>query len=174
MIPRPASDEHAPFYAGYVASLEDSEDAGAVLRDQLREVPERLGGLDDERAGHRYAPGKWSVREVVGHLADSERVFAYRMLRIVRGDGTPLAGFSEDDYVAAADFDDRPLAGLLEEWTAVRRATLALVETVRGEAWARRAVANGTPISARALAYALAGHTRHHLRVLAERYGVGG
>ncbi len=171
-IARPRPDEHAVFYQTYV----DEAPEGPLLESlavQGRRAQELLAGVDEERAGFRYAEGKWSVKEVVGHLIDAERVFAYRALTAARGDRTPLPGFDENEYVAAAGFDRRPLAELAAELAAVRAATVALFSGLAAEETARRGVANGTEISVRALAWIIAGHQRHHLRVLGERYGLG-
>lgn len=166
---RPEADEYAPFYAGYVARVPEG-DVVEVLERQLEGVAGFLGAIPAEREGHRYAPGKWSVREMVGHLADTERIMAYRALRIARGDATPLAGFDENAYVPPAGFDARPLASLVEEWAAVRRATLPLFRHLDAEAWTRRGTANGNAVSVRALARIIAGHTEHHLEILRTRY----
>ncbi|RMF62226.1 MAG: DinB family protein, partial [Bacteroidetes bacterium] len=158
-------------YAGYIATVA-GDDVAAVLREQPARLQALLGGLDEDGAAYRYAPEKWSVKEVVGHLTDAERVLAYRLLRVARGDATPLPGFDEDAYVQAAGFDRFPLTTLLDGFAATRAATLALVDTLTGEVWERSGVANGSPITARALAHILAGHVRHHLLVLRERYGL--
>lgn len=171
-VPAPAADEYAPFYAGYVASIRD-EDVLYVLALQPAELRRMCADLSDQEALARYAPGKWSVKEVVGHLVDAERVFSYRALRIGRGDATPLAGFDENAYVAAAGSEGRPMADLLGEFAAVRAATLALFRGMPDAAWERRGVANGLPVSTRALAHIAAGHVRHHVNLLRERYGLG-
>lgn len=169
-ILRPRSDE-CPEAPGRYAALVPGEDAWPALVGQVSEVERRLGALPEERALHRYAVGKWSVKEVVGHLADAERIYAYRALRFARNDPTPLPGFDENRYVPEGRFDARPLRGLLEEWLAVRAATLALYRGMPAEALARGGVANGLRVSVRALAWVAAGHTLHHLVVLRERYG---
>jgi uncharacterized damage-inducible protein DinB len=169
----PAADEYAAWYAGYVAAVGDA-DPVAILSDQRSVVERELAGLDETRALHRYAPGKWSVKEVLGHVTDAERIFAYRLLRIARGDATPLPGFEENAYVAAAGFDARPMADVAAEWRAVREATLALLGTLDAAALERRGTASGYPVSARALVWIIAGHPAHHLSVLRERYGVAG
>lgn len=168
----PASDEYAPFYAGYVAAVRD-EDVHYVLAAQPAELRGMCCDLSEQEALARYAPGKWSVKEVVGHLADTERIFAYRALRVGRGDATPLAGFDENAYVPAAASDLRPMGELLDEFDAVRAATLALFRGMPDQAWERRGLANGVPVSTRALLYVVAGHARHHLEILRERYGLG-
>ncbi len=170
-IPRPGPDEYAEFYAGYVAKSEGANLPRAYL-DQLADLKARLGGLDAGRGRERYAEGKWSIQELVGHLCDAERVFAYRMLRIGRGDATPLPGFEENAYVAAAGSDARTLPDLLEEFEALRRATYLLARHMPEEGWARRGTASGKEVSARALAAILYGHAAHHLAVLKDRYGV--
>jgi hypothetical protein len=135
-------------------------------------VGRRLSAVNATAAGHRYAPGKWSVREVIGHLCDAERIFAYRLLRIARGDGTPLAGFDENAYVPAGSFESRELNALIKEWMATRDSTIALVRGLPADAWTRRGTANGTNVSAAALAYIILGHVEHHLGILRDRYGV--
>lgn len=172
MIERPAAGEYAPFYADYVASVRDA-DVVRLLETQPAELRLLCERLSEEDALVRYAPGKWSVKEVVGHLGDAERVFSYRLLRISRGDRTPLAGFDEGRYVAAARADRLPLAFLLDEVGAVRASTLALVRAVEPASWQLTGEANGVPVSARALAFITAGHVRHHMGVLRERYGLG-
>jgi hypothetical protein len=172
-ITPPAQDEYAPFYAGYVARV-----AGRDLRDvlgrQAGEIRALIAPLTDEDGTARYEPGKWSVKEVLGHIADTERVMSYRLLRIARGDVTPLPGFEQDPYVAAANADERTLASLLAELEAVRGSTLALVGSLGAEAWERRGVASGREVSARALAHIIAGHLDHHVAILRERYGLKG
>ncbi len=168
----PAPDEFAAFYQGYVQHAA----AGGVWHLLERQAPllaEGLSHLDDAAARLPYAPGKWSVKEVVGHLADSERIFAYRALRIARGDRTPLPGFDQDAYVAAGAFSERELSGLLEEFAAVRSASLTLLGGFGPEEWARRGVASEAPVSVGALAYVMAGHVEHHIGILRERYGIG-
>jgi hypothetical protein len=166
---RPEPGEHVPFYAGYVALVPDG-DVLATLRAQAGETVSLLRGLPSDRAGHRYAPGKWSLGQVVGHVADAERVFAYRALAFARGDASELPGFDENAYAEASPAVDRPLAEVLGDLAAVRGATLSLFGALPGAAWARRGVANGNPVTVRALAWIIAGHERHHVRVLRERY----
>lgn len=167
---RPGVDEYAPSFAGYVARIAEDEDILAALARQLDEVLARLGSILDARGAYRYAPGKWSIKQVVGHLSDTERVFAYRALRIGRGDTTALPSFDDQAYVPEQRADDRTLAHLIDEWGAVRRATLALYRNLPSAAWYRRGIASDQPISVRALAYVIAGHVRHHLETLDARY----
>ncbi len=168
-LPRPGPDESAPFYHGYIAEV-PGEEIGTYLETQLTDLERLLAPLDESTAGSRYAEGKWSIKEVVGHLADSERIFGYRLLRIGRGDATPLPGFVENAYVPAGEFDARPLTSVVGELRAVRQGTIALAHGLPARAWPRRGEASGKVISARALAYIVVGHLTHHERVLRERY----
>ena len=168
-IARPREDEYVPYYGKYIALVPDG-DLVETLRTQIGETLSLLRSIREERASHRYAPGKWSIKEVVGHLADVERIMGYRALRIARGDAPPLPGFDENAYVPAANFDARSLASLARELEAVRNATVAFLETLEPEAAARRGSAHNARISARALAYIIAGHERHHVGILRERY----
>lgn len=169
---RPSDDEFAAYARAdidYVAG----DDAVEVLTSQGKRVTALLASLDEEAIrGHRYTPGKWTVKEVIGHLIDDERIFAYRALCVARGDTRPLPGFDENDYVAATAFESRPLAALLAEYHAVRAATLALFEPLTAEEWQRRGTVNGYEASVRGLAFHMAGHELHHLRTLREKYGI--
>jgi hypothetical protein len=169
-LPAPETNEYAPAFAGYVGRLARSEDVLAVLAGQLEELPELARRFGEARGDYRYADGKWSVKEVIGHLADSERIFAYRALRIARGDGTPLAGFDEEAYAPEMQAGARTLADFVGEWRDVRRATLSLFRGLPAAAWTRRGTANGQSMTTRAAAWVIAGHTRHHAAVLRERY----
>lgn len=168
-IGRPEADEIPPHFVGYISQVTES-DPVAVLAGQIDVTAGLLRGLSDADALQRYAPGKWSVKEVVGHLTDTERIMAYRALRIARGDETPLPGFDEKAYVPPAKFDARPLAELVADFRAVRTATLGLFKSFDGEAWRRRGTASGKPISVRALGYVIPGHERHHVEILKTRY----
>jgi len=167
---RPADGE----FASYAKSDIDyviGDDAVGVLTAQGEQVAALLASLDEESIrGLRYAPGKWTVKEVIGHLIDDERIFAYRALCVARGDARLLAGFDENDYVAATDFESRSLATLLAEYRAVRASTLTLFEPLTAEEWTRRGIVNGYEASVRGLAFHMAGHELHHLRTLRERY----
>ena len=171
-IPRPAADEAAPFHRGYIAEV-SGENIGEQLVDQLGEVERLFGALDDTAALARYAPGKWSIKEVLGHLTDAERIFAYRLLCVARGDATPLPGFNENAYVPAGRFDERPLRDLVAEFHAVRLSSVALAGGLPSPSWSKAGQASGKPVSARALVYIIVGHVRHHLGVLRDRYGLG-
>ena len=168
----PDPNEFAPFYAGYVARVSAVVAPLEELRAQRARFVGDLSTLSDEQARFRYAPGKWSVKEMIGHLADAERIFAYRLLRVARGDATPLPGWEENEYVRTAASDERALADLVDDWAAARDATVALVAGMPGDAWLRRGTVNDGPMSARALAYITLGHVEHHRAVLRERYAV--
>jgi hypothetical protein len=170
MTSRPGADEYAAAFAGYVAAIGDDEDVLAVLATQLDQVLALLGSVPDSRGDHHYAPGKWSLKEVVGHLSDTERVWAYRALRIARGDSTPLPGFDDQAWIAELGAADLLLADMVSEWGHVRRATLALFRHLPSAAWQRRGTAGDHPASVRAFPYVIAGHTRHHLEVVEARY----
>lgn len=170
-IERPGTDEMPPHFVGYIANVTE-RDPVAVLAAQIDVTAALLRGLSDAEARKRYAPGKWSVKEVVGHLADTERIMSYRALRIARGDETPLPGFDENAYVPPAKFDARPLADLIGDLFTVRAATVALFRTFDADAWRRRGTASGKPISVRALGYMIPGHERHHVEILKTRYGL--
>jgi hypothetical protein len=168
-LPRPTPDESAPFYHGYISEV-PGEHIGRYLVEQLEDLERLMAPLDDTAARARYAAGKWSVKEVLGHLNDAERIFTYRLMRIARRDATPLPGFDENAYVPAGDFDARPLASLVGEFRALRLSTIALMDGLPPDGWARSGQASGAAISARALAYIVVGHVTHHARVLRERY----
>ena len=169
-IPKPQVEEHAEYFARYIKLVGD--DALGALRAQSASTPRLLTGLSEAQAMHRYAPGKWSVKEVVGHLIDGERVFSYRALRIARADTTPLPGFDENAWVPAAHFDRRPLPDLVSDYQTVRAATVALFASLDEEALTRTGTANDQPVSVRALAHMIAGHELHHIGILRERYGL--
>jgi len=170
-IPRPVAAEYAPYYGRYIDKVPDG-DLLRTLEDQGRETQAVLAGLSEAKALYRYAPGKWSVKEVVGHVTDTERVFSYRALRFARGDATALPGFDENAWVPAGSFDARSLADLAAELDAVRRATLALFRGLDAAALARRGTASDNAVSVRAIAWIIAGHERHHVALLHERYKV--
>jgi hypothetical protein len=169
MIARPEATEYAPHYETYVSKVPEG-DLLHLLDEERRTTGHLLGAIPEATGSHRYAPGKWSIKEVVGHVTDAERVFSYRALRFARGDRTPLPGFDEQAYAPAGRFDARPLADLARELALVRAATIALFRGFDAEMLERRGVANGQEISVRALAYVIAGHERHHVAILRERY----
>lgn len=168
---RPNPSEHVPYFSRYIDLVPDG-DLGALLRTQHDAAQHMLAALTPEQSRFRYAEGKWSVAETVGHLADTERIFAYRALRIARRDATPLPGYDENAYVAEGRFDQQPFEELLAHFAAVRAATLALYRSVDAETLLASGVANENPISVRALFYVIAGHERHHMDLLHTRYGI--
>lgn len=171
-LPRPKAEDFDPSFARYVARVEDVADAGRTFEGQRERVVSRLSELSNEQAAFRYAPGKWSVTEVVGHVCDTERILAYRLLRIGRGDQTPLSGFDENTYVPGGAFVRRALPDVLDEWVTVRNASISLVRSMPSEGWTRRGRANDQPLSAAAIVYVMLGHVEHHLAILADRYGI--
>jgi hypothetical protein len=171
IVPKPGSGEFDPYYDRYI-SLVGGSDILATLEKQCQETVELLASRGEVQGEFRYAPGKWSVKEVVGHLTDAERIFAYRALRISRNDKTPIEGFEQDDYVRYGPFGHCRLVDLVGEFRSVRQVTWSLFRALDEAAWERRGVANKSEISVRALAYIIAGHELHHRRVLQERYFV--
>jgi hypothetical protein len=167
-LSRPEAAEHAPCHIRYI-SLVPEGDVVVTLTRQLSETLALLKDVPEAVGNTRHAPYTWSVKEVVGHLADCERVFGYRALRIARNDRTPLAGFEENDYVRYANFDASSLKNLVAEFEAVRRSSLAFFGNLSEEAWSRIGVANDTPVSVRAAAYIMAGHELHHVGILRKR-----
>jgi hypothetical protein len=168
---RPAVTEFAPFYAGYVASVPDG-DIISVLRATGEDLSSTLATIPESKAAHRYAEGKWTVRTVLGHMIDAERIFTYRALRLARGDSTPLPSFEENEFAKTAGSDARTIADLAAEMTVVRDASVRLFASLPDDAWARRGIVSGREATVRALAYITTGHAQHHLGVLRERYGV--
>ena len=168
-INKPGETEYNPYYGKYV-SLVSGDDILATLGSQLSETLALLRSVPESQAGLRYAADKWSIKELVGHMIDSERIFAYRALRFARNDTTPLPGFEQDDYIRNAAFDACSLNDLAAEFECVRHATLFLFKHLDGEAWMRKGVASESEVSVRALAYIIAGHELHHAGVLRDRY----
>jgi len=170
---RPEPGEYGPHAEADIAQVE-GDDAVAALAAQAREVETLFGNLSDAAiANLRYAPGKWTPKEILGHLIDDERIFAYRALCIARGDPRPLPSFDENAYMAGANFEQRPLADLLHEYALVRAATIALFASLDEEACLRRGSVTDYTASVRGLAFHIAGHELHHLRTLRERYFAG-
>ncbi len=171
-IDRPAPGEYNPYFQRYVSRVLE-EDVLPVLEAQRADLRGALASVPEERGGYRYAPDKWSVRQLLGHVIDTERIFAYRALCIARGETAALPGFEQDDYVAAAGHDRWRLAELLEDFDAVRRSNVAMLAHLDAAAIRRIGTASDHPTSVRAIAFIMAGHLRHHLGVLAEKYGIG-
>ena len=168
---RPADTEFAPFYASYIARVPET-DPLLALEAQPAEMHALADRIAPEDELFRYAPDKWSVRQTFGHLIDTERVMGYRAFCIARGEEQPLPGFDEKDYVARADSDERSVKALAHEFAAVRHANLWAIRSWTEDDWTRMGNANGKPVSARAIAYIMAGHVRHHMALLRERYGL--
>ena len=168
---RPLESEYAPYYQGYVAHVTEHEIL-PVLRSQVDALDVLLNRVAPEHETFRYADGKWSIREVIGHLIDTERVFGYRALCIARGESKSLPGYDEKEYMLRAPYDRIDLEDLLRELRLVRLSNIAMLRNLDGEAWLRTGIANDSPVSVRALAFIMAGHVRHHMGVLRERYHV--
>jgi DinB superfamily len=166
---RPTESEYAPYYQSYISKVSEDEII-PVLRSQLDELDVLLNPVTPERETYRYSEGKWSIREIVGHLIDTERVFGYRALCIARGDTRSLPGFDQNEYMTAAPHDRVDLEDLLSEFRLVRLSNLAMFRNLDETAWTRIGTANDNQISVRALAFIMAGHVRHHMGVLRERY----
>jgi hypothetical protein len=165
----PAEGEFAPYYGRYIGQV-PSGDVIDTLRSQFRETVALLRGIEPSRTTTGYAPGKWSIRDVVLHMADTERVMGYRALRIARGDTTPLASFDENVFAPMAQANARSMESLMDELEAVRRATIAMLEGFPDDAWGRWGTASDKSVTVRALAWIIAGHERHHMSIIRERY----
>jgi uncharacterized damage-inducible protein DinB len=166
---KPAPTEHAPEFLDYVALVAEG-DIIETLERQIENSLSLLRTIPSDKANFRYAPDKWSVKQLLGHLIDSERIISYRALCFARNDQTPLPGYEQNDYVREADFDSRNLAEMVEEYATVRRATIQLFRPLNETEWLRRGKANENDVSVRALAYIIAGHELHHMGVLRSRY----
>ncbi len=169
MHARPETGEFNPYYGMYIDLVPDG-DIVANLEQQFSETMTTLRAIPEDHAGFRYADGKWSIKQLLGHLTDAERIFVFRALCIARGDTQSLPGFEEDEYVRGASFDSLPLSKIIAEFEVVRAATLAFFGNLDDAAWKKKGSANGNGISVRAIAYILAGHERHHRQVLKDRY----
>lgn len=168
-INRPNKTEHAPYYGRYISLVPDG-DILTMLSNQSFETLSLLRIIPEADGNFRYAPDKWSIKELIGHVIDTERIFAYRALRFSRNDRTPLPGYEQDDYVRNASFNNYPLGDLASEFECVRKSTLFLFKHLDGESWMRRGIANENEVSVRALAYIIAGHELHHREILRTKY----
>jgi uncharacterized damage-inducible protein DinB len=166
----PSADEFASFYSDYVQRASQRNDLYTALADQIDELHGALGSLSDQQARFKPGPQEWSIKEVIGHLSDVERVFSYRLLRISRNDATSLPGFEQEDYVRMAGFDNYSLDDLLLEFESLRHANIIAIQHMSTEAVDRRGTASGMTVSARALIYMLVGHVDHHMASLQEKY----
>ncbi len=165
---RPQPEEYPVFYKGYIDTV--SENVLVELEQQIEAFPAFLRGLTEDKGSFAYAEGKWTIKELLGHVIDTERIMAYRTLRIARNDSAPLAGFDENDYVANAHFADRSIDSLAEEFAQLRRANMHLFKSLNETELGRMGISNGKPISVKALVYIIAGHLNHHRRIIEERY----
>ena len=168
-ISKPDETEYLPYYGKYISLVPDG-DVVAALTAQLDETLALLRSITESEAGFRYAPDKWSIKELLGHVIDTERIFAYRALRFARNDKTALSGYEQDDYIRNASFDDCALADLASEFEHVRQSNIFLFKHLNYEAWTRRGLANENEVSVRALAYIIAGHELHHCEILRSKY----
>ncbi len=168
-LTQPTTDEYAPFYSDYIERAQKTN-VLSRLTEQINEINSALGALTDQQALIKDAPKEWSIKEIVGHINDAERVFSYRLLRISRNDQTPLSGFEQNDYVTAAQFDTHPIKDLVAEFEHLRRANILAIYNMSDEAVLRQGTASGATISARALIYILVGHVENHLASLHEKY----
>jgi len=166
---RPSQAEYAPFYQGYVEQVSES-DIMQVLRSELDDLDVLLSHVPAEKETYAYADGKWTIRQIVGHLIDGERVFGYRALCIARGEKQNLPGFDQNDYMATAPYIEIELEDLLSEMRLVRLSNIAMLRSLNDEAWERTGTANANDVTVRAIAFIMAGHVRHHMKVLKERY----
>ncbi|HUR97470.1 MAG TPA: DinB family protein [Pyrinomonadaceae bacterium] len=165
----PEKTEYAPYYERYV-SLVTEGDVMDTLGSQTTRLQDIFTGMPEEKGEFRYGDGKWSIKELLGHLIDGERIFAYRALRISRGDQTPIEGFEQDGYIENAHSNERSLADLLEEFSLTRRANMLLFKNLTDDDWSRLGTASDATVSVRALGYIMAGHVEHHVTILKERY----
>jgi len=166
---RPDPNEYAPYYERYISLVPEDDIAGALAA-QPDEIGSLLGDVPEEKGTYAYADGKWTIKELLSHLIDGERIFSYRALRISRGDKTPIEGFEQDDYIENSNANNRTFADLLEEFTLERQANLRLFNNISEEGSKRIGTASDNPVSARAIVWIMAGHVRHHIGVLKERY----
>jgi uncharacterized damage-inducible protein DinB len=166
---KPMEDEYAPFYAGYIESIGEKNPLSVIL-EQLREVQKLFYSLADTKAVKSYAEGKWSVKELLGHVVDAERIFSFRALSIARGEEQSLPGYEHDDYVAGGKFNQRSIKSLVDEFLKLRESNFILFNTFDDETLKRKGTANNRKVSVRALIYIMAGHVEHHLKVFKEKY----
>jgi len=170
IITPPSAGEYNDFYNGYVQHAITRKDVLAALPKQIQEVRAALGSLTDKQALFRDAPKEWTIKEVLGHINDVERVFSYRLLRVSRNDPTPLPGLEQDDYIHEADYDNCVLGDLINEFEHIRRANTTMIQNIPDSFADRRGTASGFPVTVRALVYMLIGHVDHHMASLHEKY----
>lgn len=166
---KPANGEYPAYYRNYINLVKEGS-LKEILLKQLEEMTILISHVNEEQAYYRYAEGKWTLKEVIGHITDTERIMAYRLLRFARGDQTALAGYDDESYVLEATFHSRSIPDLLEEFIAVRHSTISLIKSLPEKSWNRKGIANNGEISVAALAYIIAGHELHHRRIIEEKY----
>ena len=166
---KPAADEFAEYYGKYI-DLVPKGNVVDNLRKQMSQTRDLLAGLTEEQGNHRYEEGKWSIKEVIGHIIDCERVFAYRALRFARNDQTPLPGFDQDGFAVNGRFNERKLTDIAAEYSHVRQASIDLLDYMDESAWERRGLANEAEISVRAIAWIMSGHELHHISAITSKY----
>src|ERR1044072_410220 len=166
---RPEKTEYNEYYERYVSLVNETEIV-QVLENQQAELREIFERIDEEKSLYAYAEGKWTIKEVLGHLSDGERIFAYRALRISRADETPIEGFEQDGYIENSNFNGTKLSDLLDEFLLIRKSNVIFFRNLTADAWTRAGTASDSPVTVRAVAYIMAGHVRHHIRILRERY----
>jgi hypothetical protein len=166
---RPLSEDYHPQFAQYITLVPDGN-IHDILSHQLESTTAFFAPIPEHRGNFRYASGKWSLKEVLGHITDNERIMSYRLLRIARGDRTPLTGYNQDDLMKGIAFDTYTLPQLIEDYTLVRRSTLSLIRGLSEEAWSRRGIVNDNESTSKAWAYTIAGHELHHLNVIKDKY----
>lgn len=169
MSKRPSNQEYNAYYEQYVRLVPEG-DISNILAESLKSTTEFLSDIPQDKWNSRYAEGKWSLKQVLGHVNDGERIMSYRLLRIARGDKTPLAGFDQDELMKGISFDDYALSELIEDYMHIRRSTLSLIRGLNEDAWERIGLVSDNDMSVRALAYIIAGHEIHHLNIIKERY----
>jgi hypothetical protein len=168
---RPAPSEYYAHFDRYISLVPESE-VVPVMKAQADDLRTRLDALTEQQAGFRYAPGKWTPREMLGHVIDCERIFAYRALCLARGESQSLPGFEQDDYAAVAGHEAVPFTALVDEFAALRASHVHMFGHLDDRAWTRMGLVNGHPTSARAMAFVIVGHARHHVNILRDRYGL--
>lgn len=169
MIGRPQESEAAPYYFTYINQVE-GDDPVAAMESQLDESLKFFSGISEQKSLHRYAPEKWSIRQTLSHVSDAERLFAFRAMWFARGFDSPLPSFDQNVAVASAGADNIPWAKHIEEFRTVRQASISLFRNMPADAWMRKGIASGNPFTVRALAFMVAGHSQHHVKILRERY----
>lgn len=169
MLQRPLTSEYPEYYVPYV-NLVPEGDLLTILNEDLKSTMALFEGMSNEEGHFRYAPDKWSIKEVLGHMTDTERIMSYRLLRIGRGDQTALAGFNENEFVEGSQINNKSINDILEDFVATRKATITLIKNMPAEAWSYKGNANNTEVTTRAIGYIIAGHAIHHKKIIRERY----